>query len=238
MSFFVTTPQRQPLSELLGGGIARGLETGLARKASLSEKLALAEQQQKALAEKPLTPYQQILTQQREKDIQRQISSYTGNLLREDIKLGTIEPLEKARIDRSALRLARQGLDFPQAASQAIQENMVRKEFLGTIDIPKSSRKESDKQKLINTLRENEITDIYDISQLMKAKKWKGKDIQEVYSRLIKPIKKMKEAPAVKGKIKFNPQNTEHIRRAREILEKTKGDRAKANKILSREFTL
>lgn len=236
MAFFVQTPAKPSLGELLGGGIGKGLETGLG--AQLKSRL-----EREALEAKPITPYQQILGVQRERDLQRQIGTYMGNLLKEEVKFAEISPLEKAKIDKQAYNLVQQGMDLPTAASQSIQDFMSRKEFLETVELPKPSRfrKEASKSKVIEALQANEITDPFDVQMLMSRQGWKGKDIQDVYRQIRtgRPKEAVRVEPERKEtKIKFDPNNPEHVTRARDALKKAKGDRAKANKILAREFML
>lgn len=224
-----TTPRRPSLAEALGTGLGRGFQTGIGQALQTA-----------ALAQKPLTPYQQILGVQRERDLQRQIGGYTGGLLREEMKAFEISPLEKARIDKTTYNLVRQGIDLPTAASQSIQEYLTKKEFLETIDVPKAPilRKEATKQKVIAQLKENQIVDPFDIQSLMSDKGWKGKDIQDVYRQLRTPRAITKERPTARKKIKFNPQNTTHIKARDKALKQTKGNKAEANKILAERFEL
>lgn len=227
---FITTPRKPSLAEALGTGLGGGFQAGI-------------QQALQTAAQKPLTPYQQLLGVQRERDLQRQIGGYTGKLLKVQLEEEDISPLEKGRIDKSTYNLVRQGIDIPTAATQSIQDFLTRKEFLETIKVPKPSiiRKEASKQKVIDTLRENAITDPFDIRKLMEDKKWKGKDIQDVY-RQIRTERRVPELPRrereIKEKIKFNPRNPSHVKARDEALKRAKGDRAEANRILAERFIL
>lgn len=243
MSFFVQTPRKPSLGELLGGGIGRGLETGM--QAQLQNIM-----QQRAFGQRPLTPYQELLTVQREKDLQRKVGNYIGSVLKTDI-VADVSPLEKARIDKEAYSLVEQGVDLPSAAEQSIQNFLTKREAFEAIELPKPSRigkNISKKEDIAKIFTENEIMNPADIQSIMKRKGWKGKDIQDVY-RMVRtqsekePVKKILdetakvEQPEIQ-KVKFDSKNPEHVKKAREALVSANGDRSIANKILSREFTL
>jgi hypothetical protein len=223
---FITTPRKPSLGELLGTGISKGLETGITAR----------------LKQQALTPYQALSTKLRAKEQERKIQSgITQAFLKEadPFMKGDISTQDVSGLSASAYKIAKQeGLSIPEAMQEAKSRFKLQQSSLADADLPtyKTSKAPEFKKEIIKSLKEEGITNTTLINRDLKGKKWPAKDRKEILKSLRRGILEKKEAISKKEKVKFNPQNPEHIRRRNEILTKTKGNRKQAKQLLDREF--
>lgn len=222
------------LGQALGLGIQKGSELGL--QAALKNFANTKDQQ--------LTAFQKISTQQREDERKRKIESSVLNAvtsLADPRKGGDIDGKNIAPITADVTKLINQGVQPLEALNQGINNFLVQQDSLGlkstvkgTVDLPnfKAKNIENLKKETVNKLKDNEITNPTLINRALKAKGWSTKDRQDI----VKRVKGINQQQAEKVKVKFNPQNPEHIKRRDAILKKAKKNRKLAKQLLDREF--
>jgi hypothetical protein len=216
---------RTGLGAALGQGLQQGTQQGL--QALLQNFLS---------AKQPgLTAFQQISTEQREKERKRKTSNAVLSQLNSlaDLKKGVLLPADVPSVAAKVNESIEGGEDPIKALQSGVFDYGQQRLALGELDIPKFKAKNAEnlRKDVINSLTENNITNPSIIGRALKKQKWTSKEIQNV----VRSVRKGLETVS-KGKVKFNPQNPEHIKRRNEILAKTKGNRQQAQQILAREF--
>lgn len=215
------------LGAALGAGLQQGAQLGLQ---NLLKSFLVAQQ-----AERGLTPFQQISTAQREKERKRKTENAVISSLSSlaDPKKGVLLPEDVPSVATGIVDSIEKGSSATAALEQGITNYRNQRLSLSELDIPvfKAKNAENLRKDVINKLKENNIKNPSIIGRTLKKKKWTSKEIQNVVKAARKGIGKISPV-----KIKFNPQNPEHIKRRNEILAQTKGNRKQAQQILSREF--
>lgn len=109
--------------------------------------------------------------------------------------------------------------------------------YFSTKEIPLAMEEMTE---VLQTLHDNGITDRQTLQKVAMKGKWRKPEVDEMLDNVKNRPMKKKQAPEKEKsveKIAFNPNNPEHAARRQQVLQEVKGDRAKANEILGKEFT-
>lgn len=222
----MTVPTQTAL-EVPGTGLGQALGAGLQQGGQLGLQSLLKRYQEQ------LTPFQQISTEQREKERKRKTENAVISSLNTlaDLKKGVLLPADVPSVASNVTNLIEKGANASQALEQGIEDYRNQRLSLSELDIPKFKAKNAEnlRNDVISRLKENNINNPSIIGRALKKQKWTSKEIQNV-------VKAIRKVGIQKQKVKFNPQNPEHIKRRNEVLAQTKGNRKQAQQILSREF--
>jgi hypothetical protein len=196
MAFFAQAKAKPSLGELLGGGIGKGLATGLERRASLAEKLALQQQQMEFKAQEGLTPYQAISSELREKEQQRKIQGGVSQTLLKLAEEGVIQEQNIIPMSKGVSDLIRRGMDPASALEQGVTDFQFQSSAIDDLDIGKykASKAKSLKEGIISSLQAENIKNPTLINRTLKAKNWPTKERQDI----LKSLKGKVVAPSAK----------------------------------------
>jgi len=189
----------------------------------------------------PLTPYQEISTAQRNKDLElKNTNAITKQFetLADPIKSGVIDQMDVPILSKEANDLNKSGVNAQEAVYKTMEDYSNQKELLTELKIPKYKTNNSDKTKddIAKYLKDQNIKNPNLINKYLKIKAYPLKARQDILQKTYAKNDKQESVKATKAKVKFNEQNQSHIKRRNEILKASEGDREEANKILNREF--
>jgi len=188
MSFFIKSKPKLSLGDLLGAGIGKGLSagTGEALKSKLfgQREQALALQKTLAKGQEPLTPFQKLSTELREKEQERKIHNSVVSELNtlSDIRKGVILADDVPSIASNITKRIQGGADPAVALQEGIFDYQQQRSSLGEVDVPKFKVAKAEKlrEETINMLRENGVKNPSVIARSLKKKKWPTKEIQKI----------------------------------------------------------
>lgn len=210
-----------------------------------------------------ITPYQHELIKQRSdqlelqqkrlesarekerKDLPQMISTYTKSYAKE---LG-LKPDEKVELDSFVKNAyVDNKMDLNDALSHAVEQLAQKREALESVtgqlpnrpfgaDFRGDARNQA-MQKTAMTLKQAfdvGIASQKQVGEILKSKGWKPDEIGQIMN-FIENTEDQQQAPQEKALEKFDSRNPKHVARAKQLLAET-GDRAKANALLSQEFS-
>jgi hypothetical protein len=215
--------------------------------------------------EKEITPYQQELIKQRgsqlelqknkleqarekgRKELPQMIASYTKSYAKD---LG-LHPDEKVQLDRLVNdAYSRSDVDLNDALSQGIEQLAQRREALEGIveqlpsrpfgaDFRGEAKTQAMQQTAVNLKQafDSGLASQKQLGETLKDKGWKKEEIDQIMS-FISGAEEKPEVSQAKNKLeKFDSKNPQHVARAKQLLNQTGGDKAKANALLAQEFS-
>lgn len=191
-----------------------------------------------------LTPYQQLSTNLREKEITRQLErSITEELMKIADPVwgsGVLSKDEVPTVTTHAMTLINGGMSPPQAVDSALNAYRNQRDVIKEISLEKFNPKKADERikSAINLFKENNVREPNLIIQTLKSKGYSTKARQQILQGLnVKnPIEKEVKIQEIKPKPKFDINNLKHKQRREEILKQVGGDRQKAIDLLLEEF--
>lgn len=163
------------LGTALGHGLGQGITLGL--QGLLKNYLATKQQE-------GLTPFQEISTQQREKERKRKTENAVVSALNSlaDIKKGVVLPDDVPSIATNVVDLIEKGTNATAALEKGVSDYRSQRLSLSELNIPVFKAKNAEKlrEETINKFRENNIKNQSVIARNLKKKKWTSKEIQKI----------------------------------------------------------
>lgn len=193
--------------------------------------LQLQQLKQKGLGEQPLTPFQQVSTDLRKKEMVRKTETAVTNELMKiaDPVFGSIDREEVPAITNNVMSLIfDKGVNPSEAVDKALSNYRSQKDAIEELSIDKFNTKRSEERiaKATELLKNKGVTEPNLIHNLLRGKGY----TLEARNKIIKALK------LGKGKTKFNARNPDHVKRKEEALRKAAGNRQQATQFLLEEF--
>jgi len=178
----MTVPTQTAL-EVPGTGLGGALGLGIQQGGQLGLQSLL---KRYADAQKGMTEYQQIQTKLREKEQLRKMESGVTQTLLKLAEEDVIQDQNIIPMAKNVSDLIRKGLNPAEALQQGVSDFQFQSAALDDLKIGKykTSKAESLKKEIIDSLKKENITNPTLINRTLKGKNWPTKERQDILKRL------------------------------------------------------